>query len=216
MPIISASFAKTLSAYNGSIVFGPRSGSKVETLSISPDLPTSDPLQDRLPITVQRVESLRSGLSDAITYKDQVYNVTDWSEWLVCSRNSTTNSSGPSEVLYKNYREGSSASCLHQTEDGKISRYLGFNPTLDFLIPFFADVLQQAGVHNVLGQDVGQDVGQNIRLVRNSLALYVFNFSSQNQSVPQLPQGAELVVGGGVDGDENVISPSGVHVYKLK
>jgi beta-galactosidase len=64
LPMLDEALADRLVALDGSIVFGPRSGSKTRDLQIPPDLPPGL-LKGLLPLRVARVESLRPGHVEA-------------------------------------------------------------------------------------------------------------------------------------------------------
>lgn len=69
MPLISKEFVDTWSDYSGLTVPGPRSASKVATLSIPDGLPPSNgPVRDVLPMKVVRVETIKEGFGDMISY----------------------------------------------------------------------------------------------------------------------------------------------------
>ncbi|MEL7190730.1 MAG: beta-galactosidase, partial [Pseudomonadota bacterium] len=60
LPIVPDGFADKLKSLNCSVLIGPRSGSKTQSFCIPVTL-APGPLQDVMPITVARVESLRDG-----------------------------------------------------------------------------------------------------------------------------------------------------------
>lgn len=228
LPQIHSELDGHLNVYNGSLIVGPRTASKVSTLSIPKGLPPSaGAIRERLPITVTRVESLRSDSGDQVSLgsadddaQQQTWNVTAWSEWLECSRdnNNTTGTSSSStpEFTFKGYRNGSPASCSHTTSDGRKSHYIGWYALSDSLVPYFANVAAAAGVKTATGADVSAnaDLGDYVRFIRHGRALYAVNYSNQQRDVKGVPSDAQLVVGG-VDGDMAKIAPVGVNVYKL-
>jgi beta-galactosidase len=61
LPVMSDDLLAKLSAFNGPVLLGPRTGSKTSECQISPGLPPG-PVQKLVPIKVVRVESLRPGL----------------------------------------------------------------------------------------------------------------------------------------------------------
>lgn len=74
---VSDSALKAFRATEAQIIFGPRSGSKTQELSIPENL-TPGPLADLLPIQIERVESLRPGISETAGG----FTLTKWREHL--------------------------------------------------------------------------------------------------------------------------------------
>lgn len=216
LPQLNADLEGNIAAYNGSLVVGPRSGSKVPTLSIPKGLPPyAGALRDRLPIKITRVESLRSDSGDQVSYGGETWNVTAWSEWLECQRGDEK-ANGEVEFFFQGYRDGKAASCAHTTQDGRKTRYVGWYALSDALVPYFAHVAAEAGVKTATGADVSKDadLGDYIRWVRHGRALYALNYSNEPRDVSGVPSGAKLVVGG-VDGDGGRIAAAGVNIYSV-
>jgi beta-galactosidase len=69
LPIIEEELVERIAAAGSWVLFGPRSGSKTVDFQIPPNLPPG-PLQDRLPLRITRVESLRTGHREAVTGAD--------------------------------------------------------------------------------------------------------------------------------------------------
>ena len=63
LPILPDGLVAQLSAFDGPIVIGPRTGSKTKSFSIPADLPPGA-LQSLIPVKVVRVESLRDGVTE--------------------------------------------------------------------------------------------------------------------------------------------------------
>ncbi|CAO1619339.1 unnamed protein product [Jaminaea pallidilutea] len=219
IPMIGSELENALSKYNGSLIVGPRSASKVQTLSIPEGLPPAKGvLRDRLPIKITRVESLRSDGGDVMTntLDGSDYDVTAWSEWLECYRGSK-NATGEPEFRFKGYRDGAPGSCTHTTDDGRKTRYVGWYALQDSMMPVFAKAAQEVGIKTIVGTDPSAtdlDLGDSVRYTKHGRALYVVNYSPQQGNVTAIPDGAELVFGG-VGGDDSKIAPAGVNLYKL-
>ncbi len=214
MAYVGPAFEQRLQAYNGSIVFGPRSASKVQTLSIPEGLPpAAGPVRDRLPIYVRRVESLRNDLNDKVSFNGKDYPVKAWSEWVDCARNKQTTSM-PVEATFSGYRNGAPATCAHKTEDGRVSRYIAYYGDVDFLTQYLGKVAAEAGIKNFAGKtvDPSTDLGTDLRFARQGNALFAFNYGPQSVDVPAsaLPEGAQVVVG-----NASSVPAAGVAVWKI-
>ncbi|KDN52458.1 glycoside hydrolase family 42 protein [Tilletiaria anomala UBC 951] len=213
MAHISDAFEKHLNAYKGSIVFGPRSASKVDTLSIPDGLPPSaGAVRDRLPISVNRVESLRPDLADKVSFGGKEYPVKSWAEWVRCARNGT-NTSMPVEATFSSYRDGEPATCAHKTEDGKVSRYVAYYADANFLTAYLGKVASEAGIKDVWGNTVSSssDLGEDLRFSRQGNAVFAFNYGPSAVDVPSsVPSSASVIVG-----DAKSVAAAGVAVWKL-
>lgn len=214
MPYITDDFEKQLNAYNGSIVFGPRSASKVQTLSIPDGLPPAKgAVRERLPIYVERVESLRTDLADKVSFDGKQYPVQAWAEWVQCVRDGQ-NTTMPVEATFSGYRDGEPATCAHKTEDGRVSRYVAYYGDADFLTAYLAKVASEAGVQNMVGKvpSASDDLGADLRFARQGKALFAFNYGPETVQVPAsfLPEGASVVVG-----DASSVPAAGMSVWKL-
>jgi len=112
LPFLSLSVVHALTLYNGTVVLGPRSGSKTDSFQIPFSLPPAvadpvpaptrqtgqtgqtgqtagsgaggwlDPLQRILPIKVTRVESLRTDSVEAVSFRGSNYTTAVWKEWI--------------------------------------------------------------------------------------------------------------------------------------
>jgi beta-galactosidase len=79
LPILDPSLLKRLKDFGGEILIAPRTGSKTEDFQIPFNLPPG-PLQELIPIKVQRVESLPSFAPERLTWKSSGYEVGLWFE----------------------------------------------------------------------------------------------------------------------------------------
>jgi len=75
LPIVAAALVERLAALTCPVLIGPRSGSKTHDFAIPPNL-APGPFQALIPITVNRVESLREG----VAHRGDGYTVTRWLE----------------------------------------------------------------------------------------------------------------------------------------
>ncbi|CBQ72762.1 related to beta-galactosidase [Sporisorium reilianum SRZ2] len=216
MPVISKDFVRTWSNYSGLTVFGPRSASKVATLSIPDGLPPSNgPVRDVLPMKVVRVETIKQGFGDMIAYAGKQYNVSGWVEWIECQRDDK-NASVPLDqsATYYGYRDGAPATCGNKDGD-KETHYVSAYTPVEFLVSYLGDLAGKAGVQNLFGQtpEGGKtDLGSDLRFRRNGNALWAFNYGPDELELPAAPQDAKLLVGG----EGGKISPTGVAVWSLE
>jgi beta-galactosidase len=79
LPILDPSLVKRLKEFDGEILIAPRTGSKTEDFQIPSNLPPG-PIQELIPIKVQRVESLPSFAPERLTWKSSGYEVGLWFE----------------------------------------------------------------------------------------------------------------------------------------
>ncbi|PWY97745.1 hypothetical protein BCV70DRAFT_44809 [Testicularia cyperi] len=216
MPIIHDDFKKTWSNYSGATVFGPRTASKVATLSIPDGLPPSNgPVRDTLPMTVTRVETIKEGFGDMIAYNGQQYNVSGWVEWIECQRDGKNSSvSIDDSATYSGYRDGAPATCANQDGD-KSTHYISAYTPVEFLVEYLGDVAGQAGVKTIFGQTPkgsSTDLGTDLRFRKNGNALWAFNYGPEQLDLPAAPEGATRLVGG----DDGKIGPQDVAVWSLE
>ncbi|KAN0066519.1 hypothetical protein ACQY0O_000613 [Thecaphora frezii] len=214
LPIIGKEFDAAFSQYNGTAIFGPRSGSKVPTLDIPDGLvPAAGSLREALPIEVTRVETTKPGLGDQISYQGQKYNVSGWLEWVNCSRGNRNSSVAISEgATYSGYRDGKPVTCAN--DDGKKkTHYIGAYTPIEFLISYFGDVASGLGLKTLLGTDVSKDkeLGTDLRLSKSGKGLWAYNYGPEPVDLPATPEGAELVLGG----SGGKVGPADVAVWKL-
>jgi len=79
LPILDPDLVKRLKDFGGEILIAPRTCSKTEDFQIPSNLPPG-PLQQLIPIKVQRVESLPSFAPERLTWKSSGYEVGLWFE----------------------------------------------------------------------------------------------------------------------------------------
>ncbi len=80
LPIVSEAARAAFEAADGTLLFGPRTGSKTQAFAIPPELPPG-PLQALLPMRVIQVASLRPGLRYAVT-GGVAGTMERWREWV--------------------------------------------------------------------------------------------------------------------------------------
>ena len=213
---VKPDFEAILANYTGEVIFGARSASKVETLSVPPGLPPAKgAVRDRLPVKVTRVESLRPGLDDHVRYRGKRYPVSTWAEWLECERDGDK-ASEASEAVFDTYRDGQPAQCEH-VEGERRTTYLGWYASEDFLIQLLARHATRLGIKTMLGLDPNPEaqLGGHVRVARRGDALFAFNYNDKSEGrLTGLPDHAKLVVGG-IDGDASRIAKSGVNIYSM-
>jgi beta-galactosidase len=83
LPLVSAPMLAALQQSTAQIVLAPRCGSKVETVSMPPDMPPGV-LRALIGIRVHRVESLRPNVHEAVRFRDALYTCGHWREHVHC------------------------------------------------------------------------------------------------------------------------------------
>ena len=160
LPIVSEPFAGNLAAFPGQIVLGPRTGSKTADFAIPPELPPG-PLQRLFPAKVERVESLRPGLS----HSGDGHAITRWHETIA------------GEVVPElTAHDGMVAAWRY----GKI-RYLATWPEPGLAGQIFSRAAGDAGLALV-------ELPEGLRLRRTARYCFVFNYANHTIDLPaQLP-----------------------------
>ena len=160
LPIVSEPFAENLAAFPGQIVLGPRTGSKTADFAIPPELPPG-PLQRLFPAKVERVESLRPGLS----HSGDGHAITRWHETIA------------GEVVPE-----------LTTHDGMVAawrndrvRYLATWPEPGLARQIFSQAAGDAGLAVV-------ELPEGLRLRRTARHCFVFNYANHAIDLPaELP-----------------------------
>lgn len=204
LPIIPDSFNDALARYNGSVVFGPHTGSKTPNFAYVPGLnPTAGTLRDRLPMRVTRVETPPDYAGSGVSYNGQTYNISAREEWISCSRQNATSNATISYT--SRHRPGKPAACAKNN-----LHYLAFNPPVELLVSYIGDVAAGAGVEDVVGRIASKDndMGETVRLLRRGNLLWAFNYGWEAQSPPDVD--GELIIG-----EAGKIPAAGVLVWKL-
>ena len=159
-----------LAQFSGSVLFGPRSGSKTECLHI-PDALAPGPLQRLIPLRVTRVESLRPGASIGVNYRNQAYQLVRWREYIETELTAEAHSEDGWGVLFQqnNYH------------------YLGGWPEATLLHEILHRFCHEADIAT-------QTLPTGLRLRRRGDMVFAFNYGPAEVSVPA-PEQATLLLG---------------------
>lgn len=178
LPHVSAEAAEAFDAFDGALLFGPRCGSKAESLTIPENLPPG-PLQNLLRLKVGRVESLRPGLTvgvaGAIKGKAERWRELVESDLLPLAR----------------FADGRGA--LY--EDGR-ALYLACWPDREALADAMRLLAGRAGLKIC-------DLPEGVRLRRRGDLTFAFNYAATDSAVPA-PADAKFALGGRVVGPQEV------------
>jgi beta-galactosidase len=181
LPFLSPAALAKLRAFQGTIVFGPRSGSKTSSFQIPADLPpsTSEPcnpaLQAFLPLKVVRVESFRADYYENITFAGQTYPVSIWKEWLEIPAESNSK--------VRATFEDNRPALVVVSESKQELHYIGFWPSQAFLDVYFRDIFHhQFEAKPELSPIV--DLNDTFRVTRVGLLEFGFNYGNREANVP--------------------------------
>jgi len=171
VPLISKALSDALTEFEGTLVVGPRSGSKTRTMQTPENLAPGD-LQTRLPLKVIQVSSLPPGADGGITWRDKTYPLSVWQESVESDLEPTAH-----------FADGQGA--LFQAES---NHYLGFWPNEAFLIDYLGDLLS--------GLDIATTpLPERLRLRRRGDLTFAFNTDTEPAASPA-PEGASYLLGG--------------------
>lgn len=194
---ITPAAVSLLESFKGHVIMGPRSGSKTNTFQIPRHLaPSSSNFNRLLPIIVERVESLRAGVVEDVTYgesevKQTSYSVGTWKEWI--SINSTLSSDRQVSVAATFAADDTPALVVSSSNTGGATiHYFASWPNAVMLRRYLARRF------NIIGIPYHHNLGDYIRVSRRGQALFVFNYAGQTQDMPISPMGPSLI-GGGAD-----------------
>lgn len=204
LPIIPDSFNNALASFNGSVIFGPHTGSKTPDFAYAPGLnPSAGTVRDRLPMRVTRVETPPDYAGSGVSYAGQTYNISSREEWIFCSRNNATSNATISYT--SRHRPGTPAACSKNS-----LHYLAFNPPVELLIAYIGDVAASAGVKDLVGRVAAKenDLGESVRLLKRGNLLWVFNYGMEAQSPPDVD--GDLIIG-----EKGYVPAAGLLVFKL-
>ncbi len=171
LPILREQTLEALRAATGTIVLGPRTGTKTEHFQIPASLPPGA-LQALLPLRVTRVESFRPGLADTVFWQGKQWKAEVWKEWLESDLTPTATFSDGKGAIYQHHN-------LH---------YLAFWPSIMFLESYLGQVAERAGLSL-------HPVPDDLRLRQRGHLVFAFNYSDQPKPAPA-PAGARFVLGG--------------------
>lgn len=215
LPILPEALDASLATYSaGPVVFGPRSAALTANFSYAPGLqPAAGALRDNLPLRVTRIETPPDYALSGVSYAGANYSVVYWEEWVECARgNATSNATVSSTSKHRAGKPAACASSASSSDNGNQWHYLGLNPPADFLVSYLGDVAAAAGLSDLTGAAASKerDLGDSLRLVRRGDLLWAFNYATEAVAAPDVPEGAELLIGAAGD-----VPPAGVVVWKL-
>jgi beta-galactosidase len=171
LPIVTDAALAAFQAAEGTLVFGPRTGSKTVSFQ-HPSALAPGPLQAMLPLKVTRVASLTEGLVDTVVWQGRRFPVTRWRETL----------------------ESALAPAAHFADDGSPAmvgdgrrHYLGFWPDPAFLDAWLAALCRDCGLP-------ARALGDTLRLRRCGRLRFAFNYGAAPVEAPA-PDGAAFVLG---------------------
>lgn len=170
LPILSETAMEGFASCRGTIVFGPRTGSKTPNFQIPQELPPGL-LQRLLPLRITRVESLGTTPEDRVTWNGRQYPVSRWREWVETSLH-------PQGT----FQDGKGAVFAEKT-----FYYLAFWPDDAFLLDFFEDVARKEGLTTTR-------LPEGLRLRKRGDLVFAFNYSSECRELPA-PATAEFLLG---------------------
>lgn len=205
LPIIPEAFETALETFDGSVIFGPHTGSKTSEFANTPGLnPGNWVVGQRLPLRVTRVETPPSYAGSGVLYNGANYSIDGREEWITCERaNQTSNAT----ISYTSpHRPGKPAAC---SKDGW--HYLAFKPSVDLLVSYLGDVAASSNVTDIVGRvaDKANDLGPSLRLLRRGDLVWAFNYGTSSVALPEVGD-AKMIIGN--DGD---IPGAGVVVWRM-
>jgi beta-galactosidase len=171
LPIVTAAARAAFDAFDGPILFGPRTGSKTESFQIPGNLPPG-PLADLLGLRVTRVESLRPGLTREIAWGNRRFLAERWVERLEAE-------GAPLAV----FEDGGPA--LVETDRGHA--YLACWPESGLLQAVLGTLADRAGL-------IATPLPPDLRLTRRGDLTFAFNVGPEPVEAPA-PEGARFVLG---------------------
>jgi beta-galactosidase len=171
LPLVSKAMVKLLNDFEGSLMVGPRSGSKTRTMQTPQELPPGD-LQTWLPLKVIQVSSLPPGVAGDVVWKNRTYPLERWQERIESDLVPAANFTDGTGAVYQSGRW----------------HYLGFWPTEGFLMDYLEELLDGLGIETVR-------LSGRLRLRRRGEMTFAFNTSDESVSAPA-PESASYVLGG--------------------
>jgi beta-galactosidase len=155
MPIVSTRLMESLRASKAHIALYPRSGSKLEGMSIPPTLAPGR-LSELINVRIPRVESLRPAVQESVHYKGQSGIATRWRE---------TVEVGAGATVIAHFDDGTPAVARH----GRV-HYLAGWFDLDLQRSLLRDMAMEAGLAPVRLPD-------GLRIRRRGNTLFAFNYN---------------------------------------
>ncbi len=185
LPIVSPEALAALEVSSAVTVFGVRAGSKTRDLHIPNNLPPGN-LSQLLPLTIQRVESLRPGTPMTIETKDALLGGRDWREDVDTH----------AEVLGR-FEDGKPAWIRSGQRD-----YLAFAPQKAALAQVLGDAATRAGLPVV-------SMAEGVRISQRGGFVFAINYSPEPRQL-SVAEGTDFVLGG------VILPPAGVGVWKAQ
>ena len=173
LPHVSEAALSAFRDADGSVVFGPRTGSKTRNFSIPLDQPPG-PLQELLGLRVSQVASMRPGLTEGITGEGLSGTASRWREWIETD----------CPVLAR-FEDGTPALV---GSGGRF--YLGAWTDEAFLRAMMGRLLSEAGVATT-------ELPQSVRLQRRGGLVFAINYGPDPWQAP-VAAGARFRLGGPV------------------
>jgi len=160
MPVVCAAAMRALQETDAHLVFGPRSGSKLQNFEIPQTLPPG-PLQAFLPLKVAEVSSLRPGLAINVEGEGLSGSASRWLEQLETALPSRLATEGGQPVMVSSEN----------------ASYLGawLDPAL--LHTLFGLLLDEADIARVV-------MPEPVRLVRRGKVGVIFNYGPEPYTIP--------------------------------
>eukprot|EP00455_Lapot_gusevi_P046412 TRINITY_DN6106_c0_g1_i2.p1 TRINITY_DN6106_c0_g1~~TRINITY_DN6106_c0_g1_i2.p1 ORF type:complete len:793 (+),score=202.13 TRINITY_DN6106_c0_g1_i2:63-2441(+) len=193
-PIVSSPLALALANFTGPIIIAPRTGAKTSTFQVPDSLPPSQSLQDiLLPIKISRVESLRPGFNEPVSFNNAAFQAAVWREWI----EDFTQQSAPAwkvtkVAMFTSDNRPAVVKSTAKNGKGPLVYYMAFFPSLDFLTSLFTSVCQQASIPTFA-------LAPTLRLTSHSGLIFAFNYGSQPADITKfVASNGKYVLGSGV------------------
>lgn len=185
-PIVDDSFIQRCQASSAHFVFGPRSGSKTDQLTLAPNL-APGLLQALLPVKIASVETLRADIQEPILLNGDTFNSNRWREEII-DADDTVNT-------IARYEDGSAAVVANDK-----ATYVATLTDIPFLKALFKAYAAQRDIET-------QDLPADLRIAKRGDFTFAFNYGDTAVNV-QKPVGAECVLG------SEAVEPYGVSIFK--
>ncbi|MBV8213143.1 MAG: beta-galactosidase [Verrucomicrobia bacterium] len=171
LPILRPELIASLKTFRGSVVIGPRTGSKTADFQIPSNLPPG-PLQELFPMRVVRVETLPDFEPIPVSWNGASYECRYWLEQIQTTA-----------TPWITLENGNAVACTHEA-----FTYLATVPEQSLLDAIVSDIVSRANLPTLLLPDgLRTRVSGNLR--------YFFNYGPNKVSLP-VPKETEFIVGG--------------------
>lgn len=171
LPIVDDTFIKKCQQASAHFVFGPRSGSKTDELSLAPNLPPGK-LQTLLPIKVLSTETIRPDCNEKLFYQGNTFESRCWREELSVPSGAT---------IVASYHDDTPA----VVRQGKTT-YVASLTCDTFLISLFESLANECAIPNIR-------LPKDMRIVHRGDIAYVFNYASYPQEFPDQNMGTFIL-----------------------